>query len=460
MKLWLKWQPLSGRSLRSVLLILLLFFSGCDLFRPAGPVIAEEEYAVMKKILMYSSHYLPLIHVVDRTRTVADCGDMETRLLADDEISDSGPWLGMLNSFTEKNRLPALIDTSALFTWIQYISEEEVSAFERLTDYHEQYPENSGYARLTRPVFNDSGDSAIAEFSFYSAMMNCPSPIRHMYLLVKGEEWNIYRAINYCPPFSESNGSWLEALIDNAENTEGPPYTQAVWSYQYNGTLVYYALSLPGHDYNYFYDSLGTCLGAPDGGWNNLGDGSLRDFFENAQNPELIWVRDVPVIPGASDEYQIMNAGLECIFPRRDYLHLIDSTSAYTDYFSYKYKLDDGSVPYDSLMLEDYLTKNRTPLKLDETYMSNAVHTVPQAELDSLWEQYEYPLDWQEYYRRYPLSNGYIEISRPGIAPQDSMAVMTLGWQFSGDGGQGYMLVFIKINGKWIARWRFETWVS
>ncbi len=443
-----------------VTLLIIGLLGGCGLFQPDTPVMAEEEYAVMKKILLYGSYHLPRVHVVDRTRTLADCSDMETRLLADSEIADAGPWLNMLDSFTGKNRFPALIDTSALFTWMQYISETEVVTFKSLTDYHEQYPENSGYVRLTRPVFNDSGDSAIAEFSFYSAMMNCPSPVRHMYLLVKEEEWRIYRTFNYCPPTFESNGSWLEALIYNAENAPGVPYTQAVWSYEYQGDLVYYTLALPGHDDNYVYDSSGTCLGAPDGGWNNLGDGSLQDFFESAQNPTLIWVRNVPVIPGANEEYQIMNAALECIFPRRDYLHLIDSTSAYTEHFSYKYKLDDGGIEYDSLMLEDYLSKNRQPLTLDETYLSDAVHIVPKAELDSLWEQYEYPLDWQEYYRRYPLSNGYIEISRPGIAPDDSMAVVNLGWQFSGDGGQGYMLVFIRIDGKWIARWRFGTWVS
>lgn len=460
MKFWPKDRLRFGRSLMFAVVILFLFFSGCDLFRPAGPFITEEEYAVMKKVLTYQYNYLPLIHIVDRTRTVADCSDMEIRLISDSEISDSGPWLRMLDSFTEKNRFPAAIDSSNLFSWTKYIPEEEAAAFESVMDYHKRYPENSGYIRLTRPAFNAGGDSAIAEFSFYSTLMNCPSPIRYVFLLEKDAEWQIYHTINYCPPTFESNGSWLEALIYNAENAGGVPYTQAVWSYQYHGDSVYYALALPGHDYNYVYDSMGTCLGAPDGGWNNLGDGSLQDFFEYAENPELIWVRDVPVIPGAGDEYQIMNAGLECIFPRRDYLHLIDSTSAYTEYFSYKYELDEGGVPYDTLMLENYLIRNRSPLKLDETYMSEAVHTVPKAELDSLWSQYEYPLDWQEYYRRYPLSNGYIEISRPGIAPDDSMAVLTLGQQFSGDGGQGYMLVFIKINGKWIARWRFNTWVS
>ena len=436
------------------------FLGGCGLFRPDTPLMSEEEYAVIKKIMLHSSCYLPIIHVVDRTRIVQNGEDMEYQLQAADDIADTGPWLDLMDPFLEKNRFGAAIDSSFLYEWLQYISPQEVEGFESLEDYHAQYPENSGYIWFTRPVFNASGDSAIAEFSFYSAMMNCLSPVRHMYLLVKEEEWRIYHTFNYCPLTFESNGSWLEALIDNAENSPGVPYTQAVWSYEYQGDLVYYALALPGHDYNYVYDSSGTCLGAPDGGWRNGGDGNLPDFFENAENKTLIWVRNVPVIPGANEEYQIMNAALECIFPHRDYLHLIDSTSAYTEHFSYKYKLDDGGVPYDSLMLEDYLIRNRTPLKLDETYMRDAVHTVPQAELDSLWEQYEYPLDWQEYYRRYPLSNGYIEISRPGIAADDSMAVVNLGWQFSGDGGQGYLLVFIRIDGKWIARWRFETWVS
>ncbi|MDZ7820520.1 MAG: hypothetical protein U5N26_01175 [Candidatus Marinimicrobia bacterium] len=443
-----------------VTLLIIGLFGGCGLFRPDTPDMAEEEYAVIKKIMLNSSHYLPPVHVVDHSRIVQNREDMEDQLQGADDIADTRPWLELLDPFLEINGTAAVIDSSFLSEWLQYISPEEVKGFEGLVDYHTQYPENTGYIWLSRPVFNDSGDSAIAAFSFYSALMNCPSPIRHMYLLVKEEEWQIYRAFSYYPTAFESNGSWLQALIDNAENGPGPPYTQAVWSYEYQGDLVYYTLALPGHDYNYIYDSSGTCLGAPDGGWRNGGDGNLPDFFENAENKTLIWVRNVPQITGASEEYRIINAALECVFPRRDYLHLIGTTHAYTEYFSYKYELDDGNIEYDSLMLEDYLSNNREPLTLDKTYLNDVVHTVPRAELDSLWEQYEYPLDWQEYYRRYPFSNGHIEISRPGIAPDDSMAVMTLGWQFAGDGGQGYMLVFIRIDGKWIARWRFGTWVS
>ncbi|MFO7841624.1 MAG: hypothetical protein R6V48_05670 [Fidelibacterota bacterium] len=275
-----------------VTLLIIGLLGGCGLFQPDTPLMAEEEYAVIKKIMLNNSHYLPAVHVVDRTRIVQDGEDMEDQMQDADDIADTGPWHDLMDLFLEKNRTGAVIDSSFLYEWLQYISPQEVEGFESLEDYHTQYPENSGYLWLTRPVFNDSGDSAIAELSFYSALMNCPSPVRHMYLLVKDEEWQIFRAFSYYPLYPGSNGSWLQALIDNAENTTGPPYTQAVWSYEYQGDLVYYALALPGHDDNYVYDSSGTCLGAPDGGWNNLGDGSLKEHEERLDKIEKKRAKD------------------------------------------------------------------------------------------------------------------------------------------------------------------------
>lgn len=282
--------------------------------------------------------------------------------------------------------------------------------------------------------------------------------MKHLYLIISSLV--IILLFGCFNPPVEENGYWLDNLIENAESGTDTSYTQAIWSYDYNGQIVYYTLSLPGWDYNNVYDSSGTHLGSPDGGWQNSGDGTLEDFFEISTNETLIWTYDSPIVEGADEEYQIFNTALRSRFPENNYLHVLRTTFGYTEFFAYRNKLDDSGINYDTLMISDFLINNITPTILDETYLINSVHTVSRIELNEIWTNYDYPYDWQEYYRRYPESNGIIDFSRPGFSADGDMAVMTFGWQFSGDGGQGYLIVLEKIDGKWMVRWRFNTWVS
>lgn len=261
-------------------------------------------------------------------------------------------------------------------------------------------------------------------------------------------------------PPEEENNNWLEDLITAAENGTDTSRTQAIWSYEYNGQTVYYISEYFGWGYNHVYDSTGIALGAPDGGWRNGGDGNLTNFFETATNKTLVWSYDFPVIFGANEEYQIFNAVLRSRFPEENYLHVVRTTYGYTEYFSYQYKLDDSGINYDTLMISDFLIKNTLPLTLNETYLIDPVYTVDKTELDSIWRNYNCPEDWQEYYRRYPRSCGIIDFSRPGFSIDGNTAVMTLGWQFGGDAGHGYLVILKKIDGTWMLRWWFDTWIS
>ncbi|MCD6446870.1 MAG: hypothetical protein J7L40_01755 [Candidatus Marinimicrobia bacterium] len=259
-------------------------------------------------------------------------------------------------------------------------------------------------------------------------------------------------------PEAEFEGTWLETLIYHAENGTDSTYTQAIFSYEYEGQPVYYTLTFGGAGYNYVYDTSGTQLGAPDGGWYNTGDETLPDFFDNASNETLIWSYDFPRVAGVSDEYAILNAALSGRFYDKTYLHVERKTHAYTEYFSYQDKLN--SIDYDTLMVGDFLLRNSADIILDPDLMIDAVETIHENTLNNIWTTYEYPEDWQYYYSQYPLSCGIISLSRPGFSSDGNTAIMKLGWQFSGDGGQGYMYVLKKYDDIWLIRWTFYTWVS
>jgi hypothetical protein len=259
-------------------------------------------------------------------------------------------------------------------------------------------------------------------------------------------------------PEPEFEGSWLEELIYHLENGTDTTGAQAIFSYEYDGEPVYYLLSLGGVDENTVHDTNGTRLGAPDGGYYQDGDGTLPNFFETATDGELIWHADFPTVKNVSDEYQVYNAALSCRFQHEPFLHVHRKTQGETEQFYYRDELD--VIDYDSLMIGDYLIRNFQEIILDTTMMIKPVETVHEAVINAIWNTYEYPANWQYYYNQYPESNGLITLSRPGFSSDGKTAVVKLGWQFSGDGGLGYIFVLKKYDDIWLVRYSFNTWVS
>jgi hypothetical protein len=86
-----------------------------------------------------------------------------------------------------------------------------------------------------------------------------------------------------------SNPAWLDQLIQQIENdpVANPPLS--VWSYEYNGQVVYYVPSHCCDIPSAVFDAQGTYVCAPDGGFTGGGDGKCSDFFDKRTNEQLIW---------------------------------------------------------------------------------------------------------------------------------------------------------------------------
>jgi hypothetical protein len=66
-----------------------------------------------------------------------------------------------------------------------------------------------------------------------------------------------------------------------------PP--QSIWSYDYNGQVVYFVPAQCCDQYSMLYDASGSVICAPDGGFTGKGDGKCPDFFTERSNEQLIW---------------------------------------------------------------------------------------------------------------------------------------------------------------------------
>ena len=93
-----------------------------------------------------------------------------------------------------------------------------------------------------------------------------------------------------CSPTTQStNPAWVDKLIQQFESEQVGNPAQSIWSYEYNGQVVYYIPPQCCDQYSTLYDSNGSVICAPDGGFSGEGDGKCPDFFSQRTNEQLIW---------------------------------------------------------------------------------------------------------------------------------------------------------------------------
>jgi len=67
---------------------------------------------------------------------------------------------------------------------------------------------------------------------------------------------------------------------------------------------------------------------------------------------------------------------------------------------------------------------------------------------------------WEEFYRRYPQSNGIIRLSRVGLDDSRTQAIVFVAhWRGSLDGA-GYYLILVKQEGAWVVQSAVGIWIS
>jgi hypothetical protein len=67
---------------------------------------------------------------------------------------------------------------------------------------------------------------------------------------------------------------------------------------------------------------------------------------------------------------------------------------------------------------------------------------------------------WEEFYQKYPGSQGVLELSRPGFNREATQALVYVANQGSWKGGAGYFVLLTKENGSWKVEKRYTSWVS
>ena len=71
------------------------------------------------------------------------------------------------------------------------------------------------------------------------------------------------------------------------EEKQNPP--RSIYSYTYNGKLVFYVPAICCDFFSDLYDDTCKLVAHPDGGFTGRGDGTVPDFMQTRTNEKLLW---------------------------------------------------------------------------------------------------------------------------------------------------------------------------
>jgi hypothetical protein len=125
---------------------------------------------------------------------------------------------------------------------------------------------------------------------------------------------------------------------------------------------------------------------------------------------------------------------------------------------------DDESAKTIGTALDDFVKVNKTKWQLQEKFRLEIPYKlVDSATIISIINPFTEKEDWKEFYKLYPDSNGFVDLSAVGFNADKTVAVVSKGRWCGGLCGEGEYYVLQKKEGKWIPlKWQGEgcSWVS
>lgn len=108
--------------------------------------------------------------------------------------------------------------------------------------------------------------------------------------------------------------------------------------------------------------------------------------------------------------------------------------------------------------LNDFQEKNKESSPLEKAFKLSLPYVLFSEQEDK--EIFQDARSWQEFYKRYPDSQGLITLSKVGFNKGMNQALVYIGNQRYGLGGAGYYVLLSKKNDIWSIQDMFGAWVS
>lgn len=110
---------------------------------------------------------------------------------------------------------------------------------------------------------------------------------------------------------------------------------------------------------------------------------------------------------------------------------------------------------------EDYLAHNKEAKSLTRSFNLKTNYVlVDYSEIKRLTSATSPAKDFEDFYRKYPESGGFIVLSRVGFNRNHDQALVSTGWLCGGLCGMGEYVLLAKKSGAWSVEKTAESWVA
>ncbi|MFZ4401836.1 MAG: hypothetical protein ACOYO1_17535 [Bacteroidales bacterium] len=166
-----------------------------------------------------------------------------------------------------------------------------------------------------------------------------------------------------------------------------------------------------------------------------------------------------------SNEYQIYSLILKEKFTTSNNLVIEQKTTgnlsiSFGNIYFETLKTENQNL--DTTIFNDFINKNNTVYNLDNKFIGStkSITLISSEEINYLFNSQDINKAWNEFYEKYPKSNGMIKFSRVGFNSDKSQGIVEIGHYYASLGSDGSLVYLVKENNSWRIIKFINTWIS
>lgn len=174
---------------------------------------------------------------------------------------------------------------------------------------------------------------------------------------------------------------------------------------------------------------------------------------------------DISIDEDISSEYSVYSAILKQGFPNIKKPLIVQQTSdSKTSIAFHENVYEDRLAPEDigKEVFVELVLKNNSVDELEDKFAISPrkVQLITRSDLDAAFSVNGTYLGWDEFYKRYPDSGGYIYFSKVGFDSNKAKALVEYGYVFGGLGAEGGFVYLEREGGVWVLKTFVLVWLS
>jgi hypothetical protein len=183
-------------------------------------------------------------------------------------------------------------------------------------------------------------------------------------------------------------------------------------------------------------------------------------------SPQIPITNNPPIVTLTDEEYNVYSALIssvsDAIVSNTIKLVVIEENTVGSDY-SKRSESNEAYVRQDmpelqQETLDNYKKANQQSYLLERQFdLPVSYILISEKEKNDIFQSGR---GWDDFYKKYPASQGIMSLSRVGFNSQEDQALVYIGKEENWEGGRGYIFLLIKENNVWKIKREVIAWIS